>query len=135
MAALEVDEELPVYEAPPANRHTIIRMSLLTNDPNIIHLDRVAARERGFPDVIQQGPLNLGRVFQAVESWLEDPWDVRSTNLRLIGQVYPGDVLCVSGTVEEVHGEDDERFAVVAVREYKRDDDTTVIRGTVTVNV
>jgi acyl dehydratase len=106
MTALFVGQTLPPREAPASDRLDYTRMALLLRDPNPIHLDRVYARERGFRDAVQQGPIQAARAMQALAGWLDRDWRVRRVSLRFVSNVFPGDVLTTSGRV--VSSSDDE---------------------------
>lgn len=97
-----VGSKIGPYVAPPSDRLKYIQMAILLKDPNPIHLDRVYARERGYPDVIQQGPLNAAHVYRTMAQWLPHPWALQRLHLRFVSSVFPGDVLTTSGRVTAV---------------------------------
>ena len=78
----------------------------LNGDPNPLHLDRVYARERDLPDVVQQGPLNETFLYRFVTDWLHKPWDLRRTKVRFAGNAFPDDMLTCRGTITRTYRSD-----------------------------
>ena len=75
---------------------------------NPLHLDRVYARDRGLPDVVQQGPLNQSYLYRFLTDWLHRPWDLRRAKVRFVANVFPDDVLICRGTIIRTYRENDE---------------------------
>lgn len=87
----------PLRKTP--NRVEIARYAAATNDYTPIHLDSEHAKSVGLPDVIAHGLLTLGYVGQLLTDWLGgDPGPIRSTKLRFLKPIRPGDDLVVSAS-------------------------------------
>ena len=81
--------QLPQAQYGPMDRLAYIPVAIILRDTNPLHLDRVYARERGLPDVVQQGPLNESFLYRFLTDWLHRPWDIRKTKLRFAANVFP----------------------------------------------
>ena len=90
---------LPTIELGPMDRFDYIPIALILRDTNPLHLDRIYAQERGLPDVVQQGPLNLAYLYRYFTSLLHDPWDLLATKMRFAANVFPDDILTCGGEV------------------------------------
>jgi acyl dehydratase len=99
---------LPTASYGPMDRYTYIPVAIILRDTNPLHLDRVYARERGLPDVVQQGPLNETFLYRFLTDWLHRPWDLRRTKIRFAANVFPDDVLTCKGTVTRTYHENGE---------------------------
>ena len=95
----EVSMALPTIELGPMDRFDYIPIALILRDTNPLHLDRIYAQERGLPDVVQQGPLNLAYLYRYFTSLLHDPWDLLATKMRFAANVFPDDILTCGGEV------------------------------------
>ncbi len=91
--------EIPPASYGPTDRTSYITTAIVLRDGNPLHLDRVYARERGLPDVVQQGPLNQSYLYRFLTDWLHRPWDLRRTKVRFVANVFPDDILTCGGTV------------------------------------
>ncbi|HVA68582.1 MAG TPA: MaoC/PaaZ C-terminal domain-containing protein [Candidatus Binataceae bacterium] len=100
--------EIPAASYGPMDRYGYITAAIVLRDTNPLHLDRVYARERGLPDVVQQGPLNQAYLYRFVTDWLHHPWDLRRTAIRFVANVFPDDVLTCKGTVTRTYRENGE---------------------------
>jgi acyl dehydratase len=100
--------EIPPATYGPMDRNGYITTAIVLRDTNPIHLDRVYARERGLPDVIQQGPLNQAYLYRFLTDWLHHPWDLRKTRIRFVANVFPDDLLTCRGVVTRTYRDHDE---------------------------
>lgn len=125
---------LPPVAYAPADRLNMIRMALFLHDANPVHLDRVYARERGFPDVIQQGNLNLAFLVRMVKEWAGSAGKLERMTLRLKANVHPGDVLTNSGEVLRRYQEGGAEFIECAVSQQSSRGVET-IAGTATIRL
>jgi acyl dehydratase len=92
----------------PMDRYSYIPITIILRDTNPLHLDRVYARERGLPDVVQQGPLNETYLYRFLTDWLHRPWDLRKTKIRFAANVFPEDLLTCHGIVTRKYHENGE---------------------------
>jgi len=100
--------QIPAVTYGPMNRYHYIDVAIIIRDNNPLHLDRVYAHERGFPDVIQQGPLSEAYLYRFLTDWLHRPWDLRKTKVRFVSNVFPNDLLTCKGTIRRVYYEKQE---------------------------
>ena len=111
-AAAEVGTELPVYEIPSVSAEKMKTMAALLNDPTPIHWDVATLQALGMGDrPINQGPLNMGYVMNAVTDWAGGPERLRRLRVRFLGNVLAGHHLRVRATVTALREEDGARLA------------------------
>ena len=111
-AAVEVGTELPVWEVPSVSAEKMKTMAALLSDPTPIHWDVETLRALGMGDrPVNQGPLNMGYVMNAVTGWAGGPDRLRRLRVRFLGNVLAGHSLRVRGTVTAVREEDGARLA------------------------
>jgi acyl dehydratase len=96
----------------PITRTDIVRYQGASGDFNPIHHDEEFARAAGL-----ETPLSVG-MYQAglLATWATDRFGaeaVRRFRVRFAGQVFPGDVLSFSGTVEREYTVDGEHLVDV----------------------
>ncbi|MGY2067281.1 MaoC family dehydratase [Blastococcus sp. SYSU DS0619] len=131
--AAEIGTELPVYDIPSVSAEKMKTMAALLSDPTPIHFDVETLRALGMGDrPINQGPLNMGYVMNAVTGWAGGPDRLRRLRVRFLGTVLAGHHLQVRATVTGLREEEGRRVAdcdvVLAVV-----DGEAVVSGTATV--
>ena len=137
----EVGTELPAYDVPSVSAEKMKTMAALLNDPTPIHWDVTTLRALGMGDrPVNQGPLNMGYVMNAVTAWAGGPQSLRRLRVRFLGTVLAGQHLRVRGTVSGLREEDGVRLAdcdvvleVVGGDPGGRAGGDTVVSGTATV--
>lgn len=130
---LAVGDEMPVSEFGPLTRSHIVRYAGASGDFNPIHHDEEFARSAGMPGVFGMGLLHGGLLGQRLAAWVGLA-AIRAYRIRFTGQVWPGDVLCFSGTVTGVREQDGEQFADLAL-EVTRQTGDPAIRATAVAKV
>ncbi len=111
-AAVEVGTELPGYEVPSVSAEKMKTMAALLSDPTAIHWDVETLQALGMGDrPINQGPLNMGYVMNAVTAWAGGPDRLRRLRVRFLGNVLAGHHLRVRATVTALREEDGARLA------------------------
>jgi acyl dehydratase len=98
----------PVYVEGPITRTDIVRYAGAGGDFNPVHHDEELARQLGLPSVFAMGLLGAGYLSRLVADWL-GLGNLRFFRVRFAAQVWPGDVLEMSGTVVRVYEEAGER--------------------------
>jgi acyl dehydratase len=132
-AAVEVGTELPAWEVPSVSAEKMKTMAALLSDPTPIHWDVETLRALGMGDrPVNQGPLNMGYVMNAVTGWAGGPDRLRRLRVRFLGTVLAGQALRVRGSVTALRDEDGVRLADVEVV-LEVVDGTAVVSGTATV--
>ncbi len=115
-AAVEVGTELPVWEVLSVSAEKMKTMAALLSDPTPIHWDVETLRALGMGDrPVNQGPLNMGYVMNAVTGWAGGPDRLRRLRVRFLGTVLAGQALRVRGSVTALRHEDGVRLADVDV--------------------
>ncbi|WP_354700843.1 hypothetical protein DSM112329_01135 [Paraconexibacter sp. AEG42_29] len=99
--ALAAGDAMPAASVGPITRTDIVRYAGAGGDFNPIHHDEPFAVSLGLPGVFAMGMLQGGALAQRLAAWV-GPEHVRTFNLRFTGQVWPGDVLAIEGTVSGV---------------------------------
>ena len=108
----EVGTELPGYEVPSVSAEKMKTMAALLNDPTAIHWDVETLRALGMGDrPVNQGPLNMGYVMNAVTDWAGGADRLRRLRVRFLGNVLAGHHLRVRATVTGLREEDGARLA------------------------
>ena len=111
-AAVDVGTELPVYDIPSVSAEKMKTMAALLSDPTPIHWDVETLQALGMGDrPVNQGPLNMGYVMNAVTAWAGGPESLRRLRVRFLGTVLAGQHLRVRGTVSGLREEDGVRLA------------------------
>ncbi len=136
--AAEVGTELPGYEVPSVSAEKMKTMAALLSDPTAIHWDVETLQALGMGDrPVNQGPLNMGYVMNAVTAWAGGPDRLRRLRVRFLGNVLAGHHLRVRATVTAVREEDGARLAdcdvVLEVVDGGGGDGAAVVSGTATV--
>ncbi|WP_170061991.1 FAS1-like dehydratase domain-containing protein [Compostimonas suwonensis] len=92
----------------PITRADFVRYAVASADLTAIHYDENAARSRGYQTTFAMGMLSAALIGHMVTDWfsLDCPWRL---SMRFSDQIWPGDVLVVSG---EVVSADDEKVTV-----------------------
>jgi acyl dehydratase len=85
----------------PITRTDIATYSAASGDANRIHFDDEFARAAGFPSVFAMGMLQAGLLGTFATDWLGAE-QIRGFAVRLVDQVWPGDVLVCYGEVTAV---------------------------------
>jgi acyl dehydratase len=102
--ALAAGDAMPEFTFGPVTRTDIVRYAGAGGDFNIIHHDDEFARAAGLPGVFSMGLLQGGVLAQRLAHWV-GPQNVKTFRLRFTGQVWPGDVLRIQGTVTGADGD------------------------------
>ncbi len=111
-AAVTVGTELPAYDIPSVSAEKMKTMAALLSDPTAIHWDVATLQALGMGDrPINQGPLNMGYVMNAVTDWAGGPDRLRRLRVRFLGNVLAGHHLRVRATVTALRQEDGARLA------------------------
>lgn len=135
MSAVAAGTELPPYEIAAVSAEKMKTMSALMGDPTAIHWDVVTLRALGMGGTpINQGPLNMAYVMNAVADWAGGPDRLRGLRVRFLGNVLAGQHLRVRATVSAVRAVGGERLADCDVVLEVVDGDP-VVSGTATVAV
>jgi acyl dehydratase len=117
----------------PITRITIARYAGAGGDFNPVHVDEEFAHAAGLPSVFSHGLLSAGLLGQYLARWVGQA-NVRRFGVRFTGQVWPGDELTLSGTVERVEESNGERVAHIALGASRQTGDV-VLKGSAVARV
>jgi acyl dehydratase len=118
-------EEVVVHDL---TRTQIVQYAGASGDYNPVHTDEVfATKVAGYPTVFAHGMLTMGLTGNMLTNWFGDGRLTRF-GVRFVRQVWPGDTLTASATVESLREEDGEHFVDVAVSTRNQDGEE-VVRG------
>jgi len=82
-------------------------IALLMRDPNPIHWDTAVVERLGLGErPINQGPVNVAYVMNALMNWTNDPGCIRRLTVRFLDNVRAGDVVVAGGLVKDVRDSD-----------------------------
>lgn len=102
-----VGVELPVWDVPEISAEKMKTMAALLADPSPIHFDVATLQALGMGDrPVNQGPLNMGYVMNAVTGWAGGTDRLRALRVRFLGTVLAGQAVRVTGTVTAVREQD-----------------------------
>ncbi|MGV9870804.1 MaoC family dehydratase [Rhodococcus koreensis] len=127
MTRMTVGEAIPDY--PIAVRAEAMKpMALLLKDPNPIHWDSDALRALGLDErPVNQGPLNVAYLWEALTAWTGDPKMITKMKLRFVSNALAGEHLTAGGEVSSIDELAGSATCTVWVR---HDDGQPVLTGT-----
>src|SRR5215467_11094738 len=115
----ETHEEVVVEDL---KRTQIVMYAGASGDYNPLHTDEVFATQiAGYPSVFAHGMLTMGMTGRMVTDLVGDG-RLTSFGGRFTSQVFPGDDLTTTATVDEVRDEDGTPIVLLSVRTVNQDD-------------
>ena len=115
-------------------RTQIVQYAGASGDYNPLHTDDLFTREvAGYPGVFAHGMLTMGMTGRIVTDWFGDG-RLKKYGVRFVNQVWPGDTLTATATVDAIRDEDGTPVADVSIVT-KNQDDTPVLTGTATARL
>jgi acyl dehydratase len=110
-------------------RTQLVMYAGASGDYNPLHTDDLFTKEvAGYPGVFAHGMLTMGATGRVLTDWF-GPDRLTRYGARFVNQVWPGDTLTATVTVETVRDEDGEFFADLSVVTTNQDGQT-VVTGT-----
>ena len=133
-ASLEVGDSRELELVDDLTRTQIVMYAGASGDYNPLHSDEKFAREvAGYPGIFAHGMLTMGMTGRIVTDWF-DVARVTKYGVRFVRQVWPGDTLTATATVDALREEDGVHFADVSITTVNQDG-TTVLTGTATARL
>lgn len=116
------------------SRTQIVMYAGASGDYNPLHSDEVYVTQvAGYPTVFAHGMLSMGATGKILTDWVGDG-RLKKYGVRFVNQVWPGDTLTATATVEAIREEDGEYFADFSVTTVNQDG-KQVVTGTATASV
>ena len=115
-------------------RTQIVQYAGASGDYNPLHTDELFTREvAGYPGVFAHGMLTMGMTGRLLTDWFGDG-RLTKYGVRFVNQVWPGDALTATATIEAVREEDGVHLADVSIVTVNQDG-TPVVTGTATARL
>ncbi|PYE12337.1 MaoC dehydratase-like protein [Williamsia limnetica] len=129
---LEVGQSLDPRTVGPITQTDIVRFAGAGGDFNPLHHDGAYARESGLPGVISMGQMQAGML----AAWVSDLFHVEHVlafSVRFAAPLLIGDILVLSGTVDNIVGAGPEAVADLALSGARADQ--AIITGRARVRI
>ena len=127
-ASLKVGDTQELLLVDDLTRTQIVMYAGASGDYNPLHSDEKFAREvAGYPGIFAHGMLSMGMTGRIVTDWFGDG-RLTKYGVRFVRQVWPGDTLTATATVDAIREEDGVQFADVSIVTVNQDG-TTVVSG------
>jgi acyl dehydratase len=116
------------------SRTQLVMYAGASGDYNPLHSDDLFTREvAGYPGVFAHGMLSMGATGRVLTDWF-GPDRLTRYGVRFVNQVWPGDTLTATATVEAVRDEGGQHFADLTVLTTNQDGQT-VVSGSATARL
>ena len=115
-------------------RTQLVQYSGASGDYNPLHTDEVFATQvAGFPSVFAHGMCSMGMTGKAVTNYVGDG-TLKKYGVRFSKQVWPGDSLTATLTVDEIRDDDGDQVVDLKIVT-KNQDGAIVIKGSATAKL
>lgn len=133
---IEVGSPVPEFRL-TVDAQAMKPIALLMHDPNPIHWDTSVLERLGLGErPINQGPVNVGYLMNALINWTKDPGCIRRLTVRFLGNVLADDVVVAGGLVKAVRDSDEGPEQVAECEVWlDRSDGTRLLRGEAVVGI
>jgi acyl dehydratase len=133
-SSLQVGESRTEVVADNLTRTQIVMYAGASGDYNPLHTDEVYVTQvAGYPTVFAHGMLSMGATARVLTDWVGDG-RLTKYGVRFVNQVWPGDTLTATATVEAIREQDGEHFADFSVTTLNQNAQPVVI-GTATARI
>jgi acyl dehydratase len=130
-AKLEVGDTREAVLVDDLTRTQIVQYAGASGDYNPLHSDEVfATKVAGYPTVFAHGMLTMGITGRLLTDWVGVE-RLTAYGVRFVAQVWPGDTLTATATVEAVH---DGLADITLVTRNQRDENVLTGKATVRLN-
>ena len=134
MADVKVGDKKELRLVEDLSRTQIVQYAGASGDYNPLHTDEVfATKVAGYPTVFAHGMLTMGITGRLLTDWLGAA-NLTAYGARFVAQVWPGDTLTATATVEAVRDEDGQRYADLSIVTVNQRDEK-VLTGTATARI
>ena len=115
-------------------RSQIVMYAGASGDYNPLHSDEIfTTKVAGYPSVFAHGMLSMGATSRVLTDWFGAD-GLTKYGARFVNQVWPGDTLTATATVDAIREEDGAAFADLTVTTTNQDDQP-VVTGTATARL
>ena len=115
-------------------RTQIVMYAGASGDYNPLHSDEIfTTKIAGYPSVFAHGMLSMGATGRVLTDWFGAD-RLTKFGVRFVNQVWPGDTLTATATVEAIRDEDGDSFADLTVITTNQDG-KPVVTGTATARL
>jgi acyl dehydratase len=115
-------------------RSQIVMYAGASGDYNPLHSDEVfTTKVAGYPSVFAHGMLSMGATGRVLTDWF-GPDHLTKYGVRFVNQVWPGDTLTATATIDAIREEDGQVLADLTVVTVNQDD-KPVVTGTATARL
>ena len=134
MTTVKAGDVMELVLTDAVTRTQLVQYSGASGDYNPLHSDDLYTREvAGYPGVFAHGMLSMGMTGRVLTDWVGDG-RLTKYGVRFSKQVWPGDALTATATVDAVREEDGVWFADFSVETVNQGGDV-VVRGTATARL
>ena len=120
-ASLKVGDSRTEVVLENISRTRIVMYAGASGDYNPLHSDEVFTTQvAGYPSIFAHGMLSMGATGRVVTDWVGNG-RLRNFGVRFVNQVWPGDTLTATATVEAIREEDGQMFADFTVATVNQD--------------
>ena len=116
------------------SRTRIVMYAGASGDYNPLHTDEVYVTQvAGYPSVFAHGMLSMGATGKLLTDWVGDG-QLTNYGVRFVNQVWPGDTLTATATVEAVSEDDGRQYADFSISTVNQDG-KPVVTGTASARI
>ncbi len=116
------------------SRTRIVMYAGASGDYNPLHTDEVYVTQvAGYPTVFAHGMLSMGATGKLLTDWVGNG-RLTKYGVRFVNQVWPGDDLTATATVEAIRDEDGQHFADFTITTVNQDG-KPVVTGSATARI
>ena len=133
-ASLSVGDQHSEQVVDNLTRTQIIQYAGASGDYNPLHTDEIFTTQvAGYPTVFAHGMLSMGLTGKMLTNYVGDG-RLTKYGVRFVSQVWPGDTLTATATIEEIREEDGVSLVDLSVSTVNQDG-TEVVKGSATARV
>ena len=133
-ASLNVGDQHSEQVVDNLTRTQIIQYAGASGDYNPLHTDEIFTTQvAGYPTVFAHGMLSMGLTGKMLTNFVGDG-RLTKYGVRFVSQVWPGDTLTATATIEDIREEDGVSLVDLSVSTVNQDG-TEVVKGSATARV
>ena len=133
-ASLKVGDSKEQLLVDDLTRTQIVMYAGASGDYNPLHSDELfTTKIAGYPSVFAHGMLSMGATGRVLTDWFGAD-QLKKYGVRFVNQVWPGDTLTATATVDAIREEDGEHLVDLTV-ETVNQDGKAVVTGTATARL